>query len=92
MEYLPLAKALAIRHPYALCTIFLASLYQAMGKYVTKVSYYRVGGVIWLVHIWIFANFPELLGVDSFPSMPLDLSPAKSIRTISINSIFFLFS
>ena len=51
MEYLPLARALAIGRPYALGTIFLASLYQAMGKYVTEVSYHRVGGAFWFVQI-----------------------------------------
>ena len=46
MEYLPLAKALAIGRLYALGTIFLASLYQVMGKYVTEVPYHRVGGAL----------------------------------------------
>ena len=41
MEYLPLAKALAIGQPYALGTILLASLDQSMGKYV--------GGALWFV-------------------------------------------
>ena len=49
MEYLPLARALAIMRPYALGTIFLASLYQAMGKYVTEVPYHMVGGALWFV-------------------------------------------
>ena len=74
MEYLPLARVLAIRRPYALGNIFLASLYQGMGKYVTKVPYHRVGGAIWVVQIWLFAYFLELSGVDSFPSMSLGLS------------------
>ena len=43
MKYLPLARVLAIGQPYALGTIFLASLYQFMGKYVTEVPYHRVG-------------------------------------------------
>ena len=92
MEYLPLGMALAIGQPYALGTIFLASLYQALGKYVIEVPYHRVGGVLWFVQIWLFAYFPELLGVDSFPSMSLGLSAAQSIRIISTNSLssFFL--
>ena len=44
MKYLSLARVLAIGQPYALGTIFLASLYQSMGKYVTEVPYHRVGG------------------------------------------------
>ena len=91
MEYLPLAKALAIGRLYALCTIFLASLYQAIGKYVTKVPYPRVGGALRFIQIWRFAYFPKLSGVDSFLSMSLGLSMAQFIWTISMNSLFFFF-
>ena len=92
MEYLPLPRALAIGRPYTLGTIFLASLYQAMGKYVTEVPYHRVGRALWFVQTWLFAYFPELLGADSFPSMSLDLNAVQSIRTISTDSLssFFL--
>ena len=55
MEYLPLAKALAIRRPYALGTIFLSYLYQDIGKYVTEVPYHKVGEALWFVQIWLFA-------------------------------------
>ena len=51
MEHLPLARALTIGWPYALGTIFLASLYQDIGKYVTEIPYHRVGGAPWFVHI-----------------------------------------
>ena len=92
IEYLPMAKALAIGRPYALGTILLASLYQSMGKYVSEIPYQRVGGVLWFIQIWLFAYFPELSDVDSFPSMSLGLSATQSIRTISSNSLssFFL--
>ena len=90
MEYLPLARALIIGQPYALGTILLASLYQSMGKYVSELPYQRVEGALWFVHIWLFAYFLKLSGVDSFPSMSLGLSTAQSIRTISSNSFFFL--
>ena len=83
MEYLPLARALAIRRPYALGTILLASLYQSMGKYVSEIPYQRVGGALWFVWIWLFAYFPKLSGADSYRSMSLGLSAAQSIRTIS---------
>ena len=39
LEYLPMARALAIGLPYALGTIPLASLYQTMGKYVSELPY-----------------------------------------------------
>ena len=92
MEYLPLAWALSIWRPYDLGTILLASLYQSIGKYVSKLPYQRVGGALWFVQIWLFSYFPELSGVDYFPSMSLGLSAAQSIRTISSDSLssFFL--
>ena len=94
MEYLPLARALAIGRPYALGIILLASLYQSMGKYVSELPYPRVGGALWFVKIWLFAYFPELSDVDSFPSMSLGLSATQSITTISSYSLssFFLSS
>ena len=67
MDYLPLARALAIGLPYALGAIFLTSLYQAMGNYVTEVPYHRVGGALWFVKILIFAYFLELSSADYFP-------------------------
>ena len=91
MEYLPLARALSIKWPYALSTILLASLYQSMGKYVSELPYQRVGGALWFVQIWVFAYFPELLGVDSFPSMSLGLSAAQSIKAISSYSLSSIF-
>ena len=86
------ARALAIGLPYSLGTILLASLYQYMGKYVSEIPYQRVRGALWFVQIWLFAYFPELSSVDSFPSMSLGLSAAQSIRTISLDSLcsFFL--
>ena len=91
MEYLLLARAFSIGRPYALGTIFLASLYQAMGKYVTEVPYYKVGGALWFVQSWLFAYFPKLLGVDSFPSMSLGFSATQSIMTISLDFISYFF-
>ena len=91
MEYLPLARALAIGGPYALGTILLASLYQSMGKYVSEMPYKRVGGSLWFVQIWLFAYFPKLSGVDSFPSMYLGLSAARSFRTVSSDFLFSFF-
>ena len=91
MEYLPLAKALAIRRPYALGTIFLSYLYQAIGKYVTEVPYHKVGEALWFVQIWLFAFFLELSGADSFPSMSLGLSETQSIRTMFTKSLSFFF-
>ena len=58
---------------------------------MTEVHYHGVGGALWIVQVWLFAYFPELSNVDSFPSMSLGLSAAQSIRTMSINSISYFF-
>ena len=58
MEYLPLAKTLALGRPYALGTLLLASVYQAMSKYVSDEPYHKIGGVLWFVQMWFFAYFP----------------------------------
>ena len=74
MEYLPLARALAIGQPYALGTFLLASLYQSMGKYVSELPYQKVRGALWFVQIWLFTYFHDLSSANSFPSMSLGLS------------------
>ena len=40
MEYLPLAKTLALGLPYALGTLLVASVYQVMSKYVSDEPYH----------------------------------------------------
>ena len=60
MEYLPLAKILSLGWPYALGTLLLASIYQAMSKYVSDEPYHKIGGVLWLVqcgYLHIFHSF-----------------------------------
>ena len=49
MEYLSLVKSLALGRPYALGTIRLASIYQAMSKYVFDEPYHHVGGALWFM-------------------------------------------
>ena len=49
MEYLPLMKTLTSGWPYDLGTLLLASIYQAMSKYVSDEPYHRVGGALWFV-------------------------------------------
>ena len=60
MDYLPLAKTLALDRPYALGTLPLASIYRAMNKYVFDKPYHRVGGALWFVQMWLFAYFLEI--------------------------------
>lgn len=59
MEYLALAKALAVEWPFALGTIFLTSIYHAFSHYVVEDPYHRVGGALWFVRHWLFVYFPE---------------------------------
>ena len=56
VEYLPSAKELSLGRPYALGTILLASIYQAMSKYVYNKSYHRIGGALWFVQMWFFLS------------------------------------
>ena len=49
MNYLSLAKTLALGWPYALGTLLLTSIYQAMSKYVFDEPYHRVGGALWYI-------------------------------------------
>ena len=61
MEYLPLAKTLALGQPYALGTLLLASVYQAMSKYKFNKHYHRVGGALWFVQMYLYTYFLEIL-------------------------------
>ena len=61
MEYLPLAKTLALSRPYALGTLRLSSVYQAMSKYVYDKPYHKVGGALWFVKMWFFVCFSKFL-------------------------------
>ena len=54
MDHLPLIRAFAIGRPYALGTIFPASLYQSMGKYVTEVPYNRVKSPLVCTNMAVF--------------------------------------
>ena len=60
MEYLPLAKTLALGRSYALGTLLLASVYQAMSKYKFNKPYHRVGGALWFVQMYLYTYFLEL--------------------------------
>ena len=46
MEYLSLVKTLALGRPYALGTLLLASVYQAMSKYVSDEPYRHISGAL----------------------------------------------
>ena len=60
IEYLPLAKTLALTQPYPLGILLLASIYQAMSKYVSDEPYHRTSGALRFVQMWLFAYFPKL--------------------------------
>ena len=64
MEYLPLTKTLSLGRLYALGTLLLALVYQAMSNYVSYEPYHRACGVLWFLQMWLFAYFPKLLDID----------------------------
>ena len=82
MEYLPLAKTLSLGRPYALGTLLLALVYQAMSKYDSNEPYHKVGGALWFVQILFFAYFPELLDKEPTSYKTLGLHVAHSLCTI----------
>lgn len=69
MEYLPLARSLAIGPSFALGTLLLGSTYHALRKCVTDDPVSKMDGSLWFVQLWLLANFPELRHPDcNFPN------------------------
>ena len=91
MEYLLLAKTLALGQPYALGTILLASIYQALSKYVSNEPYHRVGGTLWFVQIWLFAYFQELSGQNPTSFKNLGLHVMRSLCTMPFDDLMSFF-
>ena len=87
MEYLPLVKTLALGRPYALGTLLLASVYQAMSKYVSDEPYHKVGSPL-----WFFAYFPKLSNKEPTFYKTLGLHVAHSLRPMPSHDLvsFFL--
>ena len=79
MDYLPLAKTLALGRPYALGTLLLALIYQAMSKYLSDKPYHRVGGVLWFVKLWLFAYFLDLSNREPTSYKSLGLHTVHSL-------------
>ena len=91
MEYLPLAKTLALSQPYALGTLLLASVYQAMSKYVYDEPYHKVGGALWFIQMWFFAYFLELLDMEPTSYKTLGLHVTHSLRTMPFDDLMSFF-
>ena len=91
MEYLPLAKTLALGWPYALGILLLASVYQAMSKYVYEEPYHKVGSALWLIQMWLFAYFPELSDREPTSYKTLGLHVAHSLRTKPFDDLMSFF-
>ena len=66
MEYLPLAKTLALGQPYALGTLFFALVYHAISKYVFEEPYHRVGGALWLFSYFLELSYKEPSSLKTF--------------------------
>ena len=91
MKYLPLAKTLTLDRPYALGTLLLVSVYQAMSKYVFDEPCHQVGGALWLVHMWFFAYFPKLLDKDPTYSKILGLHVVHSLCIMPSDDLMSFF-
>ena len=91
MEYLPLAKTLALGRLYALGTLLLALVYQAMSKYVFDLPYHKFGGTLWFVHMWLFAYFLELSNREPTSYKTLGLHVAHSLCTIPSDDLMSFF-
>ena len=92
MEYLPLAKTLALGRPYSLGTLLLASIYQAMSKYVFDEPYHQVGGALWFLQVWFFARFLELSYREPTSYKTLGLHVAHSLHTMPSDHLISFFS
>ena len=91
MEYLPLAKTLALGWLYALGTLLLASVFQAMSKYVYDEPYHKIGGALWFVHMWLFAYFSKLLDRDPTSYKTLGLHVTHSLRMMPSDDLMSFF-
>ena len=91
MEYLPLVKTIALGLPYALGTFLLASIYQAMSKFVYDEPYHRVGDTLWFVQMWLFAYFPKLADREITSYKTLGLHVAHSLRTMLYANLMLFF-
>ena len=92
MEYLPLVKTIALSRPYALGTLLLTLVYQAMSKYVFDYPYHKVGGALWFIQMWFFAYFLELSDREPTSYKTLGLHVTYSLRTMPSDDLmpFFL--
>ena len=91
MEYLPLAKTLALGQPYALSTLLLASIYQTISKYVYDEPYNEVGIALWFVQMWFFAYFPELSNREPTSYKTLGLHVAHSLCMMPSDDLMSFF-
>ena len=91
IEYLPSTKTLPLSQSYALGTLLLALVYQAMSKFIFDEPYHRVGGALWFVQMWLFAYFLELLDRDHTFFKTLRLHPLHSLHTMPSNDLMFFF-
>ena len=91
MEYLPLAKTLSLSWPYVLGTLLLASVYQAMSKYVFDEPYHKVGGALWFVQMWFFAYFPKFSNREPTSYKTLELHVMHSLCKMQSDDLMSLF-
>ena len=86
-----LVKTLTLGRPYAIGTLLLASIYQAMSKYVFDEPYQQVSGAFWFVQLWLFANFPKLLEKKSTSFKSLGHHAMLSLHTMPFDDLMSFF-
>ena len=91
MRFLPLAKTLALGWHYALGTLLVASIDQAMSKYVFDEPYHRVGDALWFVQMWLFAYLLELSLKELTSYKTLGLHVVHSLRMMPSNDLMSFF-
>ena len=91
IEYLPWAKTLALGQPYALGTLLLASVYQAMSKYVSNEPYHKVSGALWFIQMLFFPYFPRLFDREPTSYKTLGLHVANSLCTMPSDDLMSFF-
>ena len=65
IEYLPLAKTLTLGRPYALSTLLLALVYQALSKYLSDEPYHRIGGALCCTYV-VICIFSKAFGQGTY--------------------------
>ena len=62
-----------------------------MSKYFSNEPYHKVGGVLWLVHMWLIVYFSEFLDREPTSYKTLGLHVTHSLRAMPSNDLMSFF-